>query len=141
MRRGKRLTEKGRIKNWDPPSPSRLRAWSGWVYISIGHSPAAAFSISQMKDRVQGKGVNYMFTTKGYAAHSAHEPLKPFSFERREPTPTDVQIEILFCGVCHSDLHIARNIVRRSMPRKRRLPHAAEGNYRKGLNRSRTSND
>jgi uncharacterized zinc-type alcohol dehydrogenase-like protein len=50
-----------------------------------------------------------MFTTKGYAAHSAHEPLKPFSFDRREPTPTDVQIEILFCGVCHSDLHIARN--------------------------------
>ncbi len=31
-----------------------------------------------------------MFATKGYAAHSAHEPLKPFSFERREPTPTDV---------------------------------------------------
>ena len=31
-----------------------------------------------------------MFTTKGYAAHSAHEPLKPFSFERREPAPTDV---------------------------------------------------
>src|SRR5437763_5271087 len=50
-----------------------------------------------------------MFTTEGYAAHSAHEPLKPFSFERREPTPTDVQIEILFCRVCHSDLHIARN--------------------------------
>ena len=50
-----------------------------------------------------------MFSTKGYAAHSAHEPLKPFAFERREPTPTDVQIEILFCGVCHSDLHIARN--------------------------------
>jgi alcohol dehydrogenase (NADP+) len=50
-----------------------------------------------------------MFRTKGYAAHSAHEPLKPFSFDRREPTPTDVQIEILFCGVCHSDLHIARN--------------------------------
>src|SRR5437867_8186288 len=31
-----------------------------------------------------------MFSTKGYAAHSAHEALKPFSFERREPTPTDV---------------------------------------------------
>jgi hypothetical protein len=55
------------------------------------------------------EGVDYMFTTKGYAAHSALEPLKPFSFERREPTPTDVQIEILFCGVCHLDLHIARN--------------------------------
>jgi uncharacterized zinc-type alcohol dehydrogenase-like protein len=50
-----------------------------------------------------------MFTTKGYAAHSAHEPLKPFTFERREPTPVDVRIEILFCGVCHSDLHTARN--------------------------------
>jgi uncharacterized zinc-type alcohol dehydrogenase-like protein len=50
-----------------------------------------------------------MFSTKGYATHAAHEPLKPFSFERREPTPSDVQLEILFCGVCHSDLHIARN--------------------------------
>src|SRR5436189_5337553 len=50
-----------------------------------------------------------MYPTKGYATHSATEPLKPFSFERREPGATDVQIEILFCGVCHSDLHIARN--------------------------------
>jgi hypothetical protein len=39
-----------------------------------------------------------MLSTKDYAAHSAHEPLKPFSFDRREPTPTDVQIEILFAG-------------------------------------------
>src|SRR5436309_14466988 len=50
-----------------------------------------------------------MFSTRGYATHAAHEPLKPFSFERRDPMPGDVQIEILFCGVCHSDLHIARN--------------------------------
>src|SRR5664279_2293509 len=50
-----------------------------------------------------------MSPTQGYAAQAAHEPLKPFSFERRTPTATDVQIEILFCGVCHSDLHIARN--------------------------------
>jgi uncharacterized zinc-type alcohol dehydrogenase-like protein len=50
-----------------------------------------------------------MYPTKGYAAQAAQEPLKPFSFERRDPTPNDVQIEILFCGVCHSDLHIARN--------------------------------
>ncbi len=50
-----------------------------------------------------------MFATKGYATHAADEPLKPFSFERRDPTPRDVQIEILFCGICHSDLHIARN--------------------------------
>ena len=44
-----------------------------------------------------------------YAAHSAKEPLAPFKFERREVGPKDVQIEILFCGVCHSDLHTARN--------------------------------
>src|SRR5215831_3866601 len=50
-----------------------------------------------------------MIRTKGYAAYRAEEPLKPFSFERREPTATDVQLEILFCGICHSDLHIARN--------------------------------
>ena len=50
-----------------------------------------------------------MLPTKGYAAMAATEQLKPFSFERRDPTPTDVQIEILFCGVCHSDLHTAWN--------------------------------
>ena len=50
-----------------------------------------------------------MFSTRGYATHSAGEPLKPFSFDRRDPGPEDVQIEIQFCGVCHSDMHIARN--------------------------------
>jgi uncharacterized zinc-type alcohol dehydrogenase-like protein len=47
--------------------------------------------------------------TAGYAATAPNTPLAPFAFERRDPGPTDVQIEILFCGVCHSDLHIARN--------------------------------
>jgi uncharacterized zinc-type alcohol dehydrogenase-like protein len=46
---------------------------------------------------------------KSYAAQSAEAPLAPYSFDRREPLPTDVQIDILFCGVCHSDLHQARN--------------------------------
>ncbi len=50
-----------------------------------------------------------MFQTKGYAAHAADDPLKPFSFKRRDPLPNDVQLDILFCGVCHSDLHMARN--------------------------------
>ena len=45
----------------------------------------------------------------GYAAHSATTPLAPFRFERRDPRPDDVTIEILYCGVCHSDLHQARN--------------------------------
>jgi len=44
---------------------------------------------------------------KGYAAQSATTPLTPFSFERRDPGPNDVAIDILYCGVCHSDLHTA----------------------------------
>ena len=50
-----------------------------------------------------------MIKTLGYAAQSATTPLDTFHFERREPGPHDVQIEILYCGVCHSDLHTARN--------------------------------
>ena len=45
----------------------------------------------------------------GYATHSAQDDLAPFRFERRDPRPDDVVIDILFCGVCHSDLHQARN--------------------------------
>jgi uncharacterized zinc-type alcohol dehydrogenase-like protein len=44
-----------------------------------------------------------------YAASSATAPLTPFTVARREPGPADVDIEILFCGVCHSDLHTARD--------------------------------
>src|SRR5271165_5969305 len=47
--------------------------------------------------------------TKGFATDSPASQLGPFSFSRRVPGPKDVQIEILFCGVCHSDLHTARN--------------------------------
>ena len=43
-----------------------------------------------------------------YAAQTATSPLSPFAFQRRAPGPGDVSIEILFCGVCHSDLHTAR---------------------------------
>src|SRR3954454_12851336 len=50
-----------------------------------------------------------MPTTKAYAAQSATSPLAPFSITRREPLPTDIVIDILYCGVCHSDLHQARN--------------------------------
>ena len=49
-----------------------------------------------------------MTKTQGYAAYSSTTPLAPYSFTRREPGPRDVQIEILYCGVCHSDLHSAR---------------------------------
>lgn len=47
--------------------------------------------------------------TLGYAALSATSPLAPFAFERRALRANDVAMEILFCGVCHSDLHTSRN--------------------------------
>ena len=46
---------------------------------------------------------------KAYAAENANQPLGPFQLSRREPGPRDVVIDILFCGVCHSDLHQVRN--------------------------------
>ena len=50
-----------------------------------------------------------MFVCEAYAAPAADKPLGPLKIERRDPTPEDVQIDILYCGVCHSDLHMARN--------------------------------
>ncbi len=47
--------------------------------------------------------------TVGYATQSSTDPLVPFHFERRPVLPNDVAIEILYCGVCHSDLHSARD--------------------------------
>ncbi|QOJ01110.1 MAG: NAD(P)-dependent alcohol dehydrogenase [Phycisphaeraceae bacterium] len=47
--------------------------------------------------------------TRAFAAQSPTSPLAPHAITRREPLATDVEIDILFCGVCHSDLHFARN--------------------------------
>src|SRR5579885_357312 len=46
---------------------------------------------------------------RGYAAQSASSPLAPFSFERRDLRPDDVAIDILYCGICHTDIHQVRN--------------------------------
>ncbi|MEH2154724.1 MAG: alcohol dehydrogenase catalytic domain-containing protein [Nostoc sp.] len=50
-----------------------------------------------------------MSNTKAYAAASATSPLASTTIARRDSTEHDVQIEILFCGICHSDLHSVRN--------------------------------
>lgn len=50
-----------------------------------------------------------MILTNGYAAQASGAPLTPFQFERRDPGPQDVVIEILYCGICHSDIHSVRN--------------------------------
>jgi uncharacterized zinc-type alcohol dehydrogenase-like protein len=50
-----------------------------------------------------------MFNAKAYSTVSPTSPLAPTVIARRDPSENDVQIEILFCGICHSDLHMARN--------------------------------
>lgn len=50
-----------------------------------------------------------MRNTKAYAAVSATAPLAPFTFQSRDPGPEEIQIQIQYCGVCHTDVHQARN--------------------------------
>src|SRR3974390_2357969 len=57
-----------------------------------------------------------MFNAKAYSAASATSPLASTTIPRRDPTEQDVQIEILFCGICHSDLHQVRNEWSEFMP-------------------------
>src|SRR5882724_10343857 len=56
------------------------------------------------------------FAAKGFAARNAKSGLQRHSFQRRSPRPRDVQIEILYCGVCHSDLHQTRDEWQMIMP-------------------------
>jgi len=65
---------------------------------------------SQSLSEQQDKGMKMLtIPAKGYAAYSASSPLGPHRFTRRSPRPQDVQIEILYCGVCHTDLHQTRD--------------------------------
>jgi uncharacterized zinc-type alcohol dehydrogenase-like protein len=58
----------------------------------------------------QTKSTNTVtFSSKAFAAKSATSGLSPHTIQRREPRAQDVQIEILYCGVCHSDLHQVRD--------------------------------
>jgi alcohol dehydrogenase (NADP+) len=57
-----------------------------------------------------------MPNVKAYAASSATSPLAQTTIARREPTPDDVQIEVLYCGICHSDLHTVRDEWKEFMP-------------------------
>jgi hypothetical protein len=61
----------------------------------------------------KGKSV---YNAKAYSAASATSPLASATFPRRDSTERDVQLEILFCGICHSDLHQVRNEWRDVMP-------------------------
>jgi uncharacterized zinc-type alcohol dehydrogenase-like protein len=73
-------------------------------------------AVRQVPEKEVSSSKPQTFTAKAYAAYSATSPLAPFTFARRTPRPQDVQIEILFCGVCHSDLHQVRNEWQSVMP-------------------------
>jgi len=65
--------------------------------------------VKEMQAPTRGPATPSALASLGYAAQSATAPLAPFRFDRRTPGPRDVQIEILYCGVCHSDIHQVRN--------------------------------
>src|SRR5690242_10716489 len=90
------------------PAATILRAFagSGENRPEPGYRRGSAVSYTA---RQFHQGTRDMIKVQGFAARDAHSALAPFTFERREPGPRDVQIEILYCGICHSDLHQARN--------------------------------
>jgi uncharacterized zinc-type alcohol dehydrogenase-like protein len=64
----------------------------------------------------KGEPQTKIYTAKAYAAQSSTSRMAPFTIRRRLPRSQDVQIDILYCGVCHSDLHQVRNQWQNAMP-------------------------
>ena len=69
----------------------------------------ASWRILHIGSACRAYRLTYMYNAKAYSASSATSPLASATISRRDPTENDVQIEILFCGICHSDLHSVRN--------------------------------
>jgi alcohol dehydrogenase (NADP+) len=86
--------------------PKRLR-------LRIGAKPKMSTSTIPQRTESQRPGT---FPAKAYAAGNSTSPLEPHQIERRDPRPQDIQIQILYCGVCHSDLHQVRNEWEGAMP-------------------------
>jgi alcohol dehydrogenase (NADP+) len=70
---------------------------------------------TQLRDR-RASSDRATFSSKAFAAQSASSRLSPFTVQRRTPREQDVQIEVLYCGVCHSDLHQVRDEWNAFMP-------------------------
>src|SRR5688500_14744118 len=75
-----------------------------WLNAIISHPRKAVMSTTQFSSESRGQ-----YKAKAYSAAGATLPLSPTMIPRRDPGEHDVQIEILFCGICHSDLHQVRN--------------------------------
>ena len=78
-----------------------IRTFQGWQ--------AHGILIWSRSNQALSQGAQAMLSTQGYAAMTAKAALQPFSFERREVGPQDVLITITHCGICHSDIHQARD--------------------------------
>src|SRR5687768_10253085 len=65
--------------------------------------------MEELKTTAEGTATIQTKKIRAYGTQAAEKSLEQLSINRRKPTPHDVEIEILFCGVCHSDLHTARN--------------------------------
>lgn len=63
----------------------------------------------QSNEMVAGTATATRINAKSYAAMAVAENLVPWDFTRRSPRPHDVLVEILYCGVCHTDIHFIRN--------------------------------
>jgi alcohol dehydrogenase (NADP+) len=75
-----------------------------WLNAFISYHTETVMSTTQFSSESRGQ-----YKAKAYAAASAKSPIAPTTIPRRDPGEHDVQIEILFCGICHSDLHQVRN--------------------------------
>ena len=96
--------------NWVPSLLSARRTCSLPL---IAREPAFARAVEAVAliacEALLGGGRVMVTKVFGYAVHSAQDRLAPWKFERRNPRPDNVVIDILLCGVCHSDLHNVRN--------------------------------
>ena len=75
-----------------------------WLNSFISYRTVTVMSTTQFSSESRGQ-----YKAKAYSAAGAKSPLAPTAVPRRDPGEHDVQIEILFCGICHSDLHQVRN--------------------------------
>ena len=72
--------------------------------IFISYRTESVMTTTQVSPESSGQ-----YKAKAYAAANAKSPLDPTTIPRRDPGEDDVQIQILFCGICHSDLHTVRS--------------------------------
>jgi len=93
------------MEAWSKFQPKHLRRLHSWHVLHVDWRVLLVTGTSNWSSLIIMKTTHI----KSFGVQTATSPLAPLGINRREPGPLDVEIEILFCGVCHSDLHQARN--------------------------------